>query len=143
MARYTYRGKIYTNKEDWKAAQSGSKTPSQTSSRGTKTSNKSNASGGTYTPNSNKTPAGTNVYSGKTSSELNNERKYLNNLISQGGGTAEWAKSQLNVLNTVTPSDTPSSKPAQTSNNNSNNNNKQRNQNTSSLQFLPFTILCT
>ena len=81
MARYTYRGKIYTNKEDWKAAQSGSKRPSQTSSGGTKTSNKSNASGGTYTPNSNKTPAGTNVYSGKTSSELNNERKYLNNLI--------------------------------------------------------------
>ena len=127
MARYTYRGKIYTNKEDWKAAQSGSKTPSQTSSRGTKTSNKSNASGGTYTPNSNKTPAGTNVYSGKTSSELNNERKYLNNLISQGGGTAEWAKSQLNVLNTVTPSDKPSSKPAQTSNNNSNNNSNRNN----------------
>ena len=126
MARYTYRGKIYTNKEDWKAAQSGSKTPSQTSSRGTKTSNKSNASGGTYTPNSNKTPAGTNVYSGKTSSELNNERKYLNNLISQGGGTAEWAKSQLNVLNTVTPSDTPS----QTSNKNNNNGNKNNNNKT-------------
>ena len=125
MARYTYRGKIYTNKEDWKAAQSGSKTPSQTSSRGTKTSNKSNASGGTYTPNSNKTPAGTNVYSGKTSSELNNERKYLNNLISQGGGTAEWAKSQLNVLNTVTPSDTPSQTPNKNNNNgNKNNNNK-------------------
>ena len=123
MARYTYRGKIYTNKEDWKAAQSGSKTPSQTSSRGTKTSNKSNASGGTYTPNSKKTPAGTNVYSGKTASELNNERKYLNNLISQGGGTAEWAKSQLNVLNTVTPSD----KPVQTSNNNSNNNSNRNN----------------
>ena len=129
MARYTYRGKIYTNKEDWKAAQSGSKTPSQTSSGGTKTSNKSNASGGTYTPNSNKTPAGTNVYSGKTSSELNNERKYLNNLISQGGGTAEWAKSQLNVLNTVTPSDKPSNKPAQTSNNNSNNNSNRNNSN--------------
>ena len=125
MARYTYRGKTYTNKEDWKAAQSGSKTPSQTSSRGTKTSNKSNASGGTYTPNSNKTPAGTNVYSGKTSSELNNERKYLNNLISQGGGTAEWAKSQLNVLNTVTPSD----KPVQASNNNSNKNNNKNNNN--------------
>ena len=127
MATYTYRGKKYTNKEDWKAAQSGSKTPSQTSSGGTKTPNKSNASGGTYTPNSNKTPAGTNVYSGKTSSELNNERKYLNNLISQGGGTAEWAKSQLNVLNTVTPSDKPSSKPAQTSNNNSNNNSNRNN----------------
>ena len=125
MARYTYRGKIYTNKEDWKAAQSGSKRPSQTSSGGTKTSNKPNASGGTYTPNSNKTPAGTNVYSGKTSSELNNERKYLNNLISQGGGTAEWAKSQLNVLNTVTPSDTPS----QTSNKNKNNNNGNKNNN--------------
>ena len=127
MARYTYRGKTYTNKEDWKAAQSGSKTPSQTSSGRTKTPNKSNASGGTYTPNSNKTPAGTNVYSGKTSSELNNERKYLNNLISQGGGTAEWAKSQLNVLNTVTPSDTPRSKPAQISNNNSNNNSNKNN----------------
>ena len=125
MARYTYRGKIYTNKEDWKAAQSGSKTPSQTSSGGTRTPNKSNASGGTYTPNSNKTPAGTNVYSGKTSSELNNERKYLNNLISQGGGTAEWAKSQLNVLNTVTPSDTPSQTPNKNNNNgNKNNNNK-------------------
>ena len=73
----------------------------------------------------NKTPAGTNVYSGKTSSELNNERKYLNNLISQGGGTAEWAKSQLNVLNTVTPSDTPS----QTSNKNKNNNNGNKNNN--------------
>ena len=127
MARYTYRGKTYTNKEDWKAAQSGSKTPSQTSSGRTKTPNKSNASGGTYTPNSNKTPAGTNVYSGKTSSELNNERKYLNNLISQGGGTAEWAKSQLNVLNTVTPSDKPSSKPVQASNNNSNNNSNRNN----------------
>ena len=127
MATYTYRGKKYTNKEDWKAAQSGSKRPSQTSSGGTKTSNKPNASGGTYTPNSNKTPAGTNVYSGKTSSELNNERKYLNNLISQGGGTAEWAKSQLNVLNTVTPSDKPSSKPVQASNNNSNNNSNRNN----------------
>ena len=28
-----------------------------------------------------------------------NERKYLNNLISGGGGNAEWAKNQLNELN--------------------------------------------
>lgn len=28
-----------------------------------------------------------------------NERKYLNNLVSQGGGNAEWAKKQMNELN--------------------------------------------
>ena len=112
MATYTYRGKTYTNKEDWKAAKSGNKTPGQINSQ------KSNASGGTYTPstpNSNKTAAGTDVYSGKTASELDNERKYLNSLISQGGGNAEWAKSQLDVLNSVSPSSTPSSKPSNTS----------------------------
>ena len=29
---------------------------------------------------------------------IDNERKYLNNLISGGGGNAEWAKNQLKVL---------------------------------------------
>jgi hypothetical protein len=41
----------------------------------------------------------TNIYSGKTAAERENERKYLNNLVSQGGGNSEWAKSQLSQLN--------------------------------------------
>ena len=50
------------------------------------------------------TSSGTkNIYSGMSSSELDNERKYLNNLISGGGGNAEWAKNQLTQLNSVTP----------------------------------------
>ena len=30
-----------------------------------------------------------------------NERKYLNNLISGGGGNAEWAKNQMKELNSA------------------------------------------
>ena len=30
-----------------------------------------------------------------------NERKYLNNLISGGGGNAEWAKNQMKALNSA------------------------------------------
>src|SRR5574344_489414 len=41
----------------------------------------------------------TNIYLGKTAAERGNERKYLNNLVSQGGGNSEWAKSQLSQLN--------------------------------------------
>lgn len=33
-----------------------------------------------------------------TSAQKDNERKYLNNLVSGGGGNAEWAKSQLKQL---------------------------------------------
>ena len=39
-----------------------------------------------------------NIYSGMTSAQKDNERKYLNNLVSGGGGNAEWAKSQLKQL---------------------------------------------
>lgn len=39
-----------------------------------------------------------NIYVGKTAAEKDNERKYLNNLVSGGGGNAEWAKTQLKDL---------------------------------------------
>lgn len=39
-----------------------------------------------------------NIYSGMTSAQKDNERKYLNNLVSGGGGNAEWAKGQLKQL---------------------------------------------
>lgn len=39
-----------------------------------------------------------NIYSGMSSAQKDNERKYLNNLVSGGGGNAEWAKSQLKQL---------------------------------------------
>lgn len=39
-----------------------------------------------------------NIYVGKTAAEKDNERKYLNNLVSGGGGNAEWAKNQLKDL---------------------------------------------
>ena len=39
-----------------------------------------------------------NIYSGMTSAQKDNERKYLNNLVSGGGGNAEWAKNQLKQL---------------------------------------------
>ena len=39
-----------------------------------------------------------NIYSGMTSAQKDNERKYLNNLASGGGGNAEWAKGQLKQL---------------------------------------------
>jgi hypothetical protein len=39
-----------------------------------------------------------NIYSGMTSAQKDNERKYLSNLVSGGGGNAEWAKGQLKQL---------------------------------------------
>lgn len=39
-----------------------------------------------------------NIYSGMSSTQKDNERKYLNSLVSGGGGNAEWAKSQLKQL---------------------------------------------
>ena len=33
-----------------------------------------------------------------TSAQKDNERKYLNNLVTGGGGNAEWAKGQLKQL---------------------------------------------
>lgn len=79
----------------------------------TSTSNKTNTSTGS---NKNSSSSSNNVYSGMSSSQLANERTYLNNLISQGGGNAEWAKGQLNQLNEV-------SKPVFASTNTSNNTN--------------------
>lgn len=38
-------------------------------------------------------------YSGYTQKEYDNQSKYLNNLISQGGGNATWAKNELASLN--------------------------------------------
>ena len=40
-----------------------------------------------------------NIYSDMTDKEKENERKYLNNLVSKGGGEGEWAKNQLKDLN--------------------------------------------
>ena len=45
-----------------------------------------------------------NIYSGMTSAEKDNERKYLNNLVSGGGGNAEWAKNQLKDLDAASSS---------------------------------------
>ena len=47
-----------------------------------------------------------NIYSGMTSAQKDNERKYLNNLVSGGGGNAEWAKSQLKQLDSSGSSST-------------------------------------
>ena len=51
-----------------------------------------------------------NIYSGMTSAEKDNERKYLNNLVSGGGGNAEWAKNQLKDLDAASSSSKSSSK---------------------------------
>lgn len=45
------------------------------------------------------------VYNKNTN--VDNERKYLNSLISQGGGNAEWAKKQMTVLDEFAKSQTP------------------------------------
>lgn len=45
-----------------------------------------------------------NIYSGMTSAEKDNERKYLNSLVSGGGGNAEWAKNQLKDLDAASNS---------------------------------------
>lgn len=45
-----------------------------------------------------------NIYSGMTDKEKENERKYLNNLVSKGGGEGEWAKNQLKDLNAASSS---------------------------------------
>lgn len=47
-----------------------------------------------------------NIYSGMTSAQKDNERKYLNNLVSGGGGNAEWAKGQLKQLDASGSSNT-------------------------------------
>ena len=45
-----------------------------------------------------------NIYSDMTDKEKENERKYLNNLVSKGGGEGEWAKNQLKDLNVASSS---------------------------------------
>lgn len=45
-----------------------------------------------------------NIYSGMTDKQKENERKYLNNLVSKGGGEGEWAKNQLKDLNAASSS---------------------------------------
>jgi hypothetical protein len=70
------------------------------------TSSSSTSSGKTSGTSSNKTSSsssssssgGTN-YSGYTQAQYDNQSAYLNKLISQGGGNAEWAKTELNKLN--------------------------------------------
>ena len=49
------------------------------------------------------------IYVGKTAAEKDNERKYLNNLVSSGGGNAEWAKSQLKQLDDAVKTDSANS----------------------------------
>ena len=61
-----------------------------------------------------------NIYSGMTSAQKDNERKYLNNLVSGGGGNAEWAKGQLKQLDasgssSSVPATSPSNKTTSTS----------------------------
>lgn len=95
MAIYYFKGSKQNKKENNKT--------STTSNKTNNTSTKKTATSSSSTSNTSK---GTNVYSGMTSAQLDNERKYLNNLIAQGGGNAEWAKGQLSSLNSVTPSST-------------------------------------
>lgn len=45
----------------------------------------------------------------KAGTDIENEKKYLNSLISQGGGNAEWAKQQMTELNNYTSASAPSS----------------------------------
>lgn len=45
-----------------------------------------------------------NIYSGMTDKQKENERKYLNNLVSKGGGEGEWAKNQLKDLDAASSS---------------------------------------
>lgn len=44
---------------------------------------------------------------------VDNERKYLNDLISKGGGNGEWAKSQMQQLDTFASKQQPQQQPAQ------------------------------
>ena len=62
-----------------------------------KSGNESGSTGGTAGGNT-----GTKSYSEMTADELNNERLYLNSLINgNDAGTSEWAKNQLQMLNTT------------------------------------------
>ena len=45
-----------------------------------------------------------NIYSGMSDSQKANERKYLNNLVSKGGGEGAWAKNQLKDLDSASSS---------------------------------------
>lgn len=48
-----------------------------------------------------------NEYDGMTTAQKNNEKKYLDNLISKGGGDGEWAKGQLTKLASSSESSDP------------------------------------
>ncbi len=81
----------------------GSTTPSRNNQ--TTTPSRSNNGGNSYTPasgsqasapSSPSTPAASGGYDASTN--WANENSYLNGLIAKGGGTAEWAKKQLQAL---------------------------------------------
>lgn len=73
---------------------SGSAYKPPSSNSGSSSSSKNNTSSNKNTGNS----GGTN-YSGYTQDQYNNQSAYLQGLIAQGGGNAEWAKNELNNLN--------------------------------------------
>lgn len=64
------------------------------------------------TPSAPTTGSGTN-YSGYTEQQYNNQKTYLENLIAQGGGNANWAQNELNNLNSQYGGSIPTSQPTQ------------------------------
>lgn len=77
-----------------------------------------------------------NIYSGMTSAQKDNERKYLNNLVSGGGGNAEWAKGQLKQLDA---SGSSNSTPKTTSTSNSSSSSKKSSSSSSNKYYTTIT----
>ena len=77
-----------------------------------------------------------NIYSGMTSAQKDNERKYLNNLVSGGGGNAEWAKGQLKQLDS---SGSSTSTPKTTSTSNSGSSSKKSSSSSSNKYYTTIT----
>jgi hypothetical protein len=75
-----------------------------------------------------------NIYSGMTSAQKDNERKYLNNLVSGGGGNAEWAKGQLKQLDS-SGSSTSTPKTTSTSNSGSSGSSSKKSSSSSSNKY--------
>ena len=63
-------------------------------------------------PSASTTGSGTN-YGDYTEQQYNNQKTYLENLIAQGGGTANWAQNELNNLNSQYGDSIPTSQPTQ------------------------------
>lgn len=82
------------------SSSSGSSSSSSKSNNSTTTAYKNNVSSNSSpSKTSNGNSSSSNIYSGMTAAQQANERAYLNNLISGGGGNAEWAKNQMEQLN--------------------------------------------